>query len=134
MLAKVAFVNEAVQMLASTQSLAESDYLEDPELQAVVERNFHTAIEACIDIAELLIVASSREMPERNADRFRLLDGMDIISHETTTAMAEAAGFRNVLAHTYRATIDDELVYRHPQDDLHWFPTYCREIESHLDL
>lgn len=134
MLAKVAFVNEAVQMLASKQSLSESEYLEDREAQAVVERNFHTAIEACIDIAELFIVASSREMPERNADRFRLLEEMDIVSQETAIAMAEAAGFRHVLAHTYGAAIDDELVYRHLQDDLLWFPTYCREIRSHLDL
>ncbi len=134
MLPKVAFVNEAVQMLASKQPLSESEYREDSEAQAIVERSFHTAIKACIDIAKLLIVASSREIPERNADRFHLLAEMGIVSHDTATAMAESAGFRNVLAHTYGEAIENGLVYRHLQEDLHWFPTYCREIQSHLDL
>ena len=47
--------------------------------------------------------------------------------------MQEAARFRNVLAHTYGHDIDDERVYRHLQDDLHWFPTYLQEIREALD-
>jgi uncharacterized protein YutE (UPF0331/DUF86 family) len=29
--------------------------------------------------------------------------------------------------------VDDERVYRHLQDDLHWFPTYLQEIREALD-
>lgn len=47
--------------------------------------------------------------------------------------MQEAAQFRNVLAHTYGHDIDDERVYQHLQDDLHWFPTFLREVRETLD-
>ena len=47
--------------------------------------------------------------------------------------MQEAARFRNVLAHTYGHDIDDEYVYRHLQNDLHWFATFLREVRIALD-
>lgn len=46
--------------------------------------------------------------------------------------MQEAAGFRNVLAHNYGETIDDEQVYAHLQKDLHWFPTVLGDIRDCL--
>lgn len=132
-LEKVEFVSEAVDLLSSKQALERSEYLEDPEEQAIVERKFQTAIEACIDIVELLIVDSSEPMPTTNADKFLLLGEQGVVSSRTAEKMAEAAGFRNVIAHQYGHEIDDDLVYRHLQNDLEWFPTFCREIDSHLN-
>gem|GEM_PF-4204377 len=47
--------------------------------------------------------------------------------------MAEAAGFRNVLAHQYGTDINDEDVFNFLQHDLDLFGTYLRQIRAHLD-
>jgi Uncharacterized conserved protein len=100
----------------------------------VVEREFQTAIEACIDIAQLLIAATDVKVPTTNAATVARLGDLDILSEETAEIMQGAAGFRNVLAHQYGHDIDDEQVYRHFQSDLDWFLMFLREIRSELDL
>lgn len=129
---KVEFIREAVTVLSNKQDLEKSAYLEDREQRAIVEREFQTALEACLDIAELLLKAASEDVPETNAEKFARLGEHGVLSTETTDAMQEAARFRNVLAHTYGHDIDDERVYRHLQNDLHWFPTFLREVRETL--
>lgn len=131
---KVEYVDEAMTVLAHKQELELEEYLEDREQRAVVEREFQTAIEACIDIAELLITAASADVPGTNAEKFVVLKNLDILSAGTAERMEGAAGFRNVLAHSYGHDIDDEQVFWHLTDDLHWFPTFLREIQSALDV
>ncbi|UWG51984.1 HEPN domain containing protein [Halalkaliarchaeum sp. AArc-CO] len=130
---KVEFVADATGLLARKQSLEREEYLADREQQAIVEREFQVAIEACIDIAELLIRDSEEEMPATNADKFHRLERLGALSTETATRMGEAAGFRNVLAHNYGGDLDDEQVYSHLQEDLRWFPIFCREVRKYLD-
>lgn len=129
---KAEYVDEAATVLARKQSLEEAEYLDDREQRAVVEREFQTAIEACIDVAELLIVATSADVPDTNAGKFTLLEDLGVLSESTTERMQDAAGFRNVLAHNYGHDIDDEQVYWHLQEDLHWFPTFLREVRAFL--
>ena len=129
---KAEYIEEAVTVLSRKQSLSLSAYLADREQQAIVEREFQTALEACIDIAELLLKSVSGSVPEANAETFAKLGQVDILSQATTEAMQEAARFRNVLAHTYGHDIDTERVYRHLQSDLHWFPTFLTEVRATL--
>ncbi len=130
---KVEYIEEAVIVLSRKQSLEKAAYLGDREQRSIVEREFQTALEACIDIAELLLKAASRDVPDANAEMFARLGRRSLLSEETAEAMQEAARFRNVLAHTYGHDIDDERVYRHLQEDLHWFPTFVREVREVLD-
>lgn len=53
-LEKAGHVEDAVSVLAEKRELDPETYRTDREQRAVVEREFQTAIEACIDIAELL--------------------------------------------------------------------------------
>lgn len=130
---KAEYIEGAVAVLSRKQSLEKEVYLDDREQRAIVEREFQTAIEACIDIAELLLTAAPAEVPDANAETFARLGELDILSAETAETMQEAARFRNVLAHTYGHDIDDEYVYRHLQNDLHWFATFLREVRIALD-
>ena len=130
---KVEYIEEAVTVLSGKQSVALAAYLDDREQRAIVEREFQTALEACIDISELLLKTASKDVPDTNAEKFARLEQRNVLSEDTAQAMQEAARFRNVLAHTYGHDIDDERVYRHLQDDLHWFPTYLQEIREALD-
>jgi len=129
---KATHVEEAVSVLATKQSLDEDEYLTDREQRAVVEREFHTAVEACIDVAGLLVGTTGATMPDTYAERFQVLEERDILSSETSTRMQQAAGFRNVLAHRYGTDLDDELVYEHLQSELEWLVTFLREVRDYL--
>lgn len=129
---KVEHVERSVRFLSRKRTLDREAYLSDWEQQAIVERMFQTAIEACLDIAELLIKSSKETVPSANAEKFAALSELDILTPETAGQMQKAAGFRNVLAHNYGHDIDDETVYAHLQEDVHWFPTFLREVRSHL--
>ncbi|WP_312911774.1 type VII toxin-antitoxin system HepT family RNase toxin [Natronosalvus caseinilyticus] len=132
-LEKAAYIEEAVTVLARKQSLDAKAYQDDREERAIVEREFQTTIEACIDIAGILIVAADAPMPETYAGRFASLHELDVLSHETSERMRQAAGFRNVLAHNYGTDIDDMVVYQHLQSELEWFVRYLHEIKATLE-
>jgi uncharacterized protein YutE (UPF0331/DUF86 family) len=112
--------------------LDEAEYLADREQRSIVEREFQTAIEACLDIASLLCKELYDDVPAENARKFAVLAEGGVLSAETAERMAEAAGFRNVLAHNYGDDIDDEQVYHSLQTDLDWFPTFLRDVREYL--
>jgi uncharacterized protein YutE (UPF0331/DUF86 family) len=97
----------------------------------VVEREFETAIEACIVIGELLLAAD--DVPETNADVFRALGEHGIIDDDLADRMTRAAGFRNVLSHQYGNRIDDEDVYNFLQNELPLFQAYLEAVREVLD-
>jgi uncharacterized protein YutE (UPF0331/DUF86 family) len=130
---KVQYVEEALAVLSRKQSLDVKTYRSDREQRAIVEREFQTAIEACIDIAGLLIQASDAEPPETYAERFEVLEERGVLSSETSRRMRKAAGFRNVLTHQYGDEIDDTKVYEHLQTELEWIVAFLREVREFLD-
>lgn len=130
---KAEYVEEALTILSEKQALDRTTYQENREQQAIVEREFQTAIEACIDIAGLLIRALDETMPETYAERFSLLEDHDVLSSETSEQMRKAAGFRNILVHRYGEEIENEKVYEHLQTELQWLVRYLREIRTILD-
>lgn len=133
-LEKAEYVSEAVSILAKKRdTLSFEEYAEEREQRDVVEREFQTAIEACIDIGELLLASSGTEIPDANAGVFRELGADTLIETTVATRMAEAAGFRNVLAHRYGNEIDDEDVYNYLQHELPLFRDFLREVRSILD-
>lgn len=129
---KVQYVEETVAILVRKRALDEEEYLASREQRSIVEREFQTAIEACLDVAALLCKELSGDVPEENAQKFAVLADRDVLSPETAERMTEAAGFRNVLAHNYGEDIDDEQVYRSLQTDLDWFPTFLRDVRDYL--
>lgn len=71
---KAEYIEQAVAVLSQKQSLDRKEYLTDREQRAIVEREFETAIEACIDIARILLKGSDRSVPSTNAETFEALD------------------------------------------------------------
>lgn len=129
---KATYVEEALTVLSRKQSLSPDAYRNDREQRAIVEREFQTAIEACLDIAGLVLTATDEPMPETYAGRFRRLEELGIVSPETSEKMRGAAGFRNVLAHNYGDDLDHDVVYNHLQNQLEWFVRFLTEIRDYL--
>ncbi|SNZ11683.1 Uncharacterized conserved protein YutE, UPF0331/DUF86 family [Natronoarchaeum philippinense] len=108
-LQKAQYVRDAVEVLAEKRdSLTLAAYRSSRSNRTIVEREFETAIQACIDIAKMVLRTDGADVPPTNAAAFRLLGDRAILDDDTATGMAQAAGFRNVLAHQYGDEIDDE--------------------------
>lgn len=88
--------------------------------------------EAAIDIGQVLLVYETGEPGESNAETMRRLSEVDILTDETADAMAAAARFRNVLAHTYGPIIDHDTVYDALQD-LERYRTFLHEVHEVLE-
>lgn len=133
-LEKATYVTDALAVLAEKRDeLSFEDYREQREARDIVEREFETAIEACIDIGKMLLRAPTETVPDRNAQVFHELERMNVLDAETAQRMAEAAGFRNVLSHQYGNDIDDEDVYNVLQSDLPVFHDYLTHIREELE-
>lgn len=133
-LEKAEYVSEAVTILVETRdSTSFEEYRANRRERDVVEREFQTAIEACIDIGQMYLRAETGSVPDHNADVFRELGSMAVLDDETTRRMAQAAGFRNVLAHRYGTEVDDEDVFNFLQAELDLFPDYLRQVRSALE-
>lgn len=132
-LEKATYVADALTVLAQKRDeLSFKEYREQREARDVVEREFETAIEACIDIGKMLLRATTETVPDRNAQVFHELGSADVLDGETAQRMAEAAGFRNVLSHQYGNDIDDEDVYNVLQSDLPVFREYLEQVRECL--
>ena len=131
---RAGYVQESVTILAEVRNeVTFATYQNDRRTRDIVEREFQTAIEACLDIGSMLLRAQGETVPETNASIFRQLAEQDVLSDELGRRMAEAAGFRNILAHQYGGEIDDRDVYNVLQHDLDVFAAYLRQIRTALD-
>jgi len=103
----------SLAILADKQSLSREAYRADRETRDVVERRFVKTTEAVLDIAETLVVHERNEHPESNPAAMLTLAELGVLESDTAEQMAQAARFRNVLAHTYGDVIDHERSTTH---------------------
>lgn len=133
-LSKAGYVREAVVILADIRdSVSFETYQNDRRQRDIVEREFQTAIEACIDIGSMILRSEDVTVPDTNAAVFRRLVEYGVLDQETGRRMAEAAGFRNILAHRYGTAIDDEDAYNVLQHDLPLFEAYLMQVRAFLE-
>lgn len=115
-LAKAEYVEESLDVLVDHRSVSREEYVASRERKDIVERRFETMTQACLDIAQILLVDLDVEVPETNPATITALIDQGVLTDETGRQMAEASSFRNVLAHQYGRVIDDEMVHEALQD------------------
>ena len=131
---KAEYVGEAVTLLAEKRDeLSFDEYRADREQRDIVEREFETAIEACLDIGKMILRAEGGDVPETNAQVFRELGTRSVVDQEIAERMAQAAGFRNILSHRYGNEINDRDVYNFLQEDLPLFRAYLQQIRDFVE-
>lgn len=106
---KAEYVEACLEILASKQSVSRAEFRAEPETRDV-----------------------EGQAPRSNAAAMRRLDGIDVLTEETADAMAQAALFRNVLAHEYGDVLDQDIVYESLQD-LRRYRDCLAEVRSYLD-
>lgn len=126
---KIAVVQERVRRLSIFTGLSFESYLKDLTTRDAVERNIEVAIQACIDIARIIIKLEGLREPEDNKGVFVVLAENDIISEDSLKFLIPMAGTRNVLVHGYDK-IDDAIIFGVLKKHLSDFNTFLKEIEE----
>jgi uncharacterized protein YutE (UPF0331/DUF86 family) len=126
---KIAVVQERVRRLSIFTGLSFESYLKDLTTRDAVERNIEVAIQACIDIARIIIKLEGLREPEDNKGVFVVLAENDIISEDSLRFLIPMAGTRNVLVHGYDK-IDDAIIFSVLKKRLSDFNTFLKEIEE----
>jgi uncharacterized protein YutE (UPF0331/DUF86 family) len=124
-------IAESLGVLAEYQSMDREAYRDDREARDVVERRFVKATEAALDIGSTLVVHERGSVPDSNPGTMRALADEGVLTEATAESMAQAARFRNVLAHTYGSVIDHDAVYDGLQD-LERYRGFLREVRTYL--
>ncbi len=105
--ARLEKLKEYVSILETLQSTSEEELKTDVIKKGAIERYLQLAIEACIDIAELIISNRRFKTPETARDAIEILGEEGIISKEFADRFSKAVGFRNILIHDYLEIISN---------------------------
>jgi len=108
---RLAKLDEYVSRLKRFENIELKDYLNDYDLQAIVERNLQLAIQVCIDIANYIIARRKLTFPVEQENIFILLGREGIIPKKLAERMKGMVNFRNILVHDY-TEIDADRVYK----------------------
>ncbi len=122
-------LDDYLQSLRQLQNATLDEYLDDDNLQAIVERRLQLAIQVCMDIANYLIGQLALAAPDAAENVFRMLGKEGIIASDLAARMAGMVRFRNILVHDY-VEINAQIVYRNLTEHLDDFELFVREIAS----
>ena len=124
-------IEESVGVLSEKRGVDRAAYKRDAETQDVVERRFVKATEAALDTGDVLLTHERGRPAASDPETMRALGEAGVLTDTTATAMANAARFRNVLAHTYGDAIDHDVVYDALQN-LDRYRSFVREVRTYL--
>jgi len=133
---KIAILERALNYLKSRADVTPEQIEENYELRSALERNFQIAIEAALDIGEMIIAEEGLPRPEEYRGVFLELGRASILSREFAEKIAPMAGFGNILVHQYDV-VDPERLCDFLKDrlsDLEEFIKYVRAYMKGKDV
>lgn len=131
-IARLARLDEYVSRLKRFENLGLEDYLNDYDLQAIVERNLQLSIQVCIDIANYVIARKKLTFPAEQENIFTMLGREGILPQKLAGRIKGMVNFRNILVHDY-TEIDSEKVYIILKQGLIDFSDFARAIIKFMD-
>ena len=124
-------LREFVDILRTLKGVTARDLISDVDKRAKAERFLQLAIEACVDIAELLIVDQRLPAPDDSAESIEILGNEKIVDSQFAKSFAKAVGLRNILVHDY-VDIDYGIIADKVNNRLDDFDRFAREIAKFL--
>ncbi len=106
---KIAVLERALGYLRSRADVTPEQIEGNYELRSALERNFQVAIEAALDIGEMIIAEEGLPRPEEYRGVFLELGRAGILPRDFAERIAPMAGFRNVLVHQYDVVEPERL-------------------------
>lgn len=106
-------------------------FFADFHLFGTAERYLQLAIQALMDLAQMVIIEEKFKRPEENQEIISLLYEKKIISRNLASRLDGIVGFRNILVHEY-GKIDKEKVYNYLQNKIVDIKDFRKEILKFL--
>ena len=130
---KIKTVQDRVKRLEQiSRKLASlKDYQTSLDIKDIAERNLQVAIEACLDIAKIIIATNDLAEPKDNKGVFTVLAEAGILSKNTLKFLLPMAGTRNVLVHGYDK-VEDSIMYSVIKEHLDDFAAYLKEVKKNF--
>lgn len=118
-----------VRSLRQLQAVPLNEYLDDDNLQTIVERKLQLAIQVCMDIASYLIAQLGLGSPEEPENIFAVLGKEGLLSRDLAHKMTGTVRLRNILIHDY-LEIDPSIVHHNLVTDLDDMDRFAQEITA----
>jgi len=130
-ISRLEIIEESIKRLKTIAKKPLSEYLKDPYIQAAAERFLHKAIEATIDLANMLVARKCKKTPRGYVDVFNILEEEELLSHNLAEEGRGMAKFRILLVHGY-IRVDPKLIYEILQKKLDVILNISKEIVRKL--
>ena len=119
-------IREKIEKLNGRRAVTLEKYKGNYDLQKIVERELHEAIQAAIDCSARIIALNNFRHSDDYVGMFDSLLENKVIPSDLAPKIKDLVRFRNILIHEY-FRIDQEKVYKHLHEDpeiLHQFLRY----------
>lgn len=101
--------------------------------QHIYELNLQRAVQACIDLAHLVISKEGLGLPNTYRAAFEILNRHQVIDDQMCLQMARMVGFRNISVHDYSQVKPDivkAIVEKHLQDFEEYYALIFQRAKS----
>lgn len=129
--AKLAELGQRIARVREHRPPDARELARDPDAMDLVSFNLMLSVQACLDIASHLIADEGWEPVPTLAKHFERLVEHGVLTEATASALEEAAGLRNIVAHIY-ARADPDKVFTAAKDGLADLEAFAREVGSWL--
>lgn len=128
---RIESLKQYVSVLEDLKSVSAQELESDLIKRGAIERYLQLVIEACIDIAELIISDQRLPTPTVSKEAILILGKENIIDKNFAESFSQAVGFRNILIHDY-IKIDYQKLHSYLQNNLSDFHKFTKEILEFL--
>jgi uncharacterized protein YutE (UPF0331/DUF86 family) len=120
-------LSERLARLAPLRVRPKTEFMSDPYLRDIVERNLEVAAQCCIDICHRIITLEGAQKPRSYYEAILRMGELGVLPPDFAARLAPIAGLRNILIHEY-LTVDWDEVYTNlaKLDDLSHFADLIR--------
>ena len=99
------------------------------DLQDILSINIERAVQACVDIAAIVISDSNYPYPSTMGEAFEILEKMKVIDGYLKIKLQNAVGFRNILVHDY-TKVNWDIVWSIVTKNISDFKKFVKAIEK----
>ena len=124
---KLQLINQYTEDLKQMRGMTRDEYVADMVTRRAVERTFLNLVQSCVDLAQHVRSAEDLSPSGTSKRELEALENAGVVTDAPRERMAEAVGFRNVLAHRY-GDVDHHVVYDVLHDDLARFERFQTEV------
>ena len=119
-------LSERLARLAPLRVRPKTEFMSDPYLRDIVERNLEVAAQCCIDICHRIIALEGAQKPRSYYEAILRMGELGVFA-DFAARLAPIDGLRNILTHEY-LTVDWDEVYTNlaKLDDLSHFADLIR--------